>query len=208
MEYFSQTRLGRGLVKLAWVPLFLVCGCSTTSEFMADKAESSAPTGAVCQVVTTWHNEVGYSPDPTHGGTPTPGISGRVYLFGQKIDNPLTADGKVIVDLFDAEQAKAAGNAAVPLEEWRIDNETLKKLHRRDPIGWGYTLFLPWSTYRPDLTHVLLKVRYEPTKGTPLYAEAASVTITDPTTNAPATVMHHGEAPKVEQASFDRMGDR
>jgi hypothetical protein len=37
-----------------------------------------------------------------------------------------------------------------------------------------------WSTYRPDVTRVQMKVRYEPVKGTPLYAENASMAIENP----------------------------
>jgi len=62
-----------------------------------------------------------------------------------------------------------------PLEEWRIDRESLKKLEHRDAIGLGYTLFLPWEGYKPELNHVRLRVCYVPVKGTPLYLESPSM---------------------------------
>src|SRR5262249_541613 len=37
----------------------------------------------------------------------------------------------------------------------------------------GYTLFLPWSRYSPDITKVRLKVRYQPPNGAPLFTENA-----------------------------------
>ena len=36
---------------------------------------------------------------------------------------------------------------------------------------------LPWGTYRPDLTCVQMKVRYEPAKGPALYAEGAPMAV-------------------------------
>src|SRR5262249_41445546 len=60
---------------------------------------------------------------------------------------------------------------------WRIDQDTLQRLLRRDMIGWGYTLFLPWGTYKPEITQVHLKVRYEPAHGTPVYSESSSMTL-------------------------------
>jgi len=62
-----------------------------------------------------------------------------------------------------------------PLEEWRIDRESLKKLEHRDAIGLGYTLFLPWEGYKPELNHVRLRVSYVPVKGTPLYLESPTI---------------------------------
>jgi hypothetical protein len=147
-------------------------GCVSTGPLLTSVSEK--PTGNVCQVVVTWNPEVVFTPDPAHGGAPTPGLAGRLYLFGSEINYPLTGDGCVVVDLYDDTPA-AAGKASVPLEEWRIDKDTLKRLERRDAVGWGYTLFLPWATYRPEITQVQLRLRYEPAKGTPLYAESSPV---------------------------------
>jgi len=58
----------------------------------------------------------------------------------------------------------------VQLEEWTFQRDELKRLLRRDAVGMGYTLFLPWSTYKPDVTQVQLKVAYLGSKGNPLYA--------------------------------------
>ena len=45
-------------------------------------------------------------------------------------------------------------------------------LHK-DAVGWGYTLFLPWGTYQPEITQAQLRLRYEPVNGAPLYADEA-----------------------------------
>jgi hypothetical protein len=152
----------------------LACGCVSMGSFLP--GSDGPPTGPVCQVVATWNNEVAYAPDPTHGGKPTPGLAGRVYLFGSVVDFPQAGEGKLVVDLYDETQAPASG-PALPLEEWRIDKDTLQRLLRRDVIGWGYTVFLPWGTYKPEIQKVRLKVRFEPVHGTPIYSEDAPLAL-------------------------------
>ena len=78
----------------------------------------------------------------------------------------------------------------MPLEEWRIDKDTLKRLHKKDVIGEGYTIFLPWATYKPEIARIQLKVRYEPVKGAPLYAASSPLTLTaDDVDNKAGTVL-------------------
>jgi hypothetical protein len=161
-------------------PLFTVCllpltlclaGCVNTTGFLVAGVEK--PTGIPCEAVLACNPEVIYKPDPANRGAPTPGLGGRMYLFGEGSDCPLTGDGCVVLDLYD--DTHPAGNNPIPLEEWRIDRATLKRLLRRDAVGWGYTLFLPWGTYKPEITQVQLRLRYEPVNGTPLYAETCSI---------------------------------
>jgi hypothetical protein len=144
--------------------------------------EEAPPTGKVCQIVTTWQKEVLFAPDPANNGVPRPGIAGRLYLFGPEIDFPLVGDGSLIVDLFMLDPPQSAGSETKPeyrlAEQWRLDPVTLRKLLRRDAIGWGYTLFLPWGSYKPQISQVSLKVRYDPAHGTPLYTESGSLTLT------------------------------
>ena len=42
---------------------------------------------------------------------------------------------------------------------------------RTDGIGQGYSLSLPWPSYRPDVAQVQLQVRYEPRKGLPVLTQ-------------------------------------
>ncbi len=120
------------------------------------------------QMIATWENTVSWAPDPTRGGTSMPGLSGRLYLFGQEVGFPTAGDGKISVLL-----SEETNGAVVQKEVWNIDAATLKTWLRRDKIGWGYTMFLPWTTYRPEITKVRLKVFYTPAQGTPLHHEAA-----------------------------------
>ena len=121
-----------------------------------------------------------------------------MYLFGEGHDCPLIGDGCVVVDLY--ETLPGVVTSEVPLEEWRFDRDTLKRLLRRDAVGWGYTLFLPWGTYRPDLSHVEIRVRYEPVKGLPLYAEPCSVVLQKVNVIASSGTSGHG-GPEIKPVS-------
>jgi hypothetical protein len=145
--------------------------------------EDPMPHGQVCQIVATWNHQVAFVPDPVHGGAEAPGLAGRLYLFGPEISFPLIDDGSVVVDLYD--DTKPAGEGQpIPLEEWRLDPATLKRLAKRDMIGWGYTLFLPWGTYKPEISQVHLKVRYVTAKGNPFFAESGPMTLDRPVASA------------------------
>ena len=106
----------------------------------------------------------------------TPGIAGRVYLFGPVPDFPLAGDGSIVVDLFD-DTPRNGQPSSVHLEEWRFDPVTLQRLLKQDMVGWGYTLFLPWGTHRPEARSVHLTLRYEPPQGTPVYAPSGPLTL-------------------------------
>jgi len=90
-----------------------------------------------------------------------------MYLFGPVVGTPLTGDGSLEVLLSDE-----TNGPPVQKEVWLIDAATLNSLLRKDMLGWGYTLFLPWTTYRADIGKVLLKVCYKPATGTPIYFES------------------------------------
>ena len=172
--------------------LVLACGCVGVDTYPIGLAATPA-VGVPCQVVATWQPQVYIPQDPARNGADTPTLVGRVYLFGPEIKYPMPGDGALVVDLYEG--AVTPGAAAVPLEEFRYDAVTLRKFLRRDVIGWGYTVPFMWSTYRPNITRVQLKVRYEPTKGTPLYAESASMAIDNPGLAATAPVVSQSAKP-------------
>ena len=166
------------------VPAILLAqGCTTLP---ADKdAQAKKPAKHVrkihksgrmpCQLVSTWKNEVVHVADPVHGGSPTPGLAGRFYLFGEEVDTPIEAEGNLTIDLFDL--SKGPGTQPVLLENWQLDPVTLKKLKRKDPVGEGYTLFLPWATFRPDINRVQLKLKYDAGGEFPLYGDTGPLTL-------------------------------
>jgi hypothetical protein len=158
------------------VLLFGAAGCATLDLL---GCADGPPTGVVHQVAAAWNNQVIFTPDPVHGGTPTPGLAGRLYLFGPEMGHPFAGDGSLVVDLFDEVPGGPDGKP-VQRERWNIDKDTLHRLLKKDWVGWGYTLFLPWATYRPEVTQVRLRVCYQPAKGAPIYAEERSTTLTPP----------------------------
>lgn len=156
----------------------LAVGCTLDAEFTTAKLSDKPPppSAEICQVVAAWSNKVTYTPDPARQGVPAPGIAGRIYMFGQELGHTQTGDGDLVIDLYD-DTPRGGQPSSVQLEQWRFDRATLKRLIRRDMVGWGYTIFLPWGSYRPDVSKVHLAVRYEPAKGVPLYAPGSPLTL-------------------------------
>jgi hypothetical protein len=164
---WQQVGLGVALL----LALLLAPGCTHTDGFMAKDATPKA--GHPCQIVTTWVNKVQYAPDTMHNGAPMPGLIGRLYLFGETVDFPQVGDGAVVIDLYD----DTHGPTEQPLERWELDPVSLRKFLKKDTIGWGYSLFLPWSSCRPDVTKVRMTCRYDPATGSPLFAPASSLAL-------------------------------
>jgi hypothetical protein len=168
-------RLSSKLARLALFGLALLLpGCVLTESFV--NFTSDKPSGDVAKVMAIWKPAVVSTPDPVHGGEPLNGLAGRVYLFGPDMSVPLVGDGTIVVDLYS--DMPGAGKA--PLEEWRFEKDSLKQLLKRDAAGWGYTLFLPWGTYRPDITRVHLRLRYERPKCLPIYANSEPMALQKP----------------------------
>ncbi len=145
-----------------------------------------APTAKVTQVVSTWNREVVFLPDIVHGGASAPGLVGRMYLFGgEDVGCPLLGDGALTVILYDDSDVPHGGESK-QLEAWHYKNPELKLLLKRDIVGWGYSMFLPWSTYRPDLTSIHFKLCYQPAKGLPIYKDSGPITLDSPNCLPPA----------------------
>jgi hypothetical protein len=190
--------------QLQWVSLVgLLCsvfaGCAPLVPFTAPTNEAPKPSLNCCQAVAQWSNRVHYEPDPSNGGVPTPGIVGRFYLFDSQVRDSLVGNGSVLVSLFDD---SGPTHNEKPIEIWFIDAETLQRLLRQDTIGWGYTLFLPWTTYRREITNVHLTVRYDPKQGSPLYTPSSPLTLehpmAPPNLGAPEQILL-GPPPRVQQ---------
>lgn len=154
---------------------FLVCGCVHLDKngWLAGPAAAETE---VSQVVATWAPEVTHVPDPTKQGMPTPGLAGRVYLFGPDVKCPLVGRGGLTVDLYD-DSPLVEGKQPILLEQWRFDKDTLKRIGRRDAIGWGYTVFLPWGTYRPDVMQVHLQLRYDAPDAMPVFNQGSTIVL-------------------------------
>jgi hypothetical protein len=117
-------------------------------------------------VFATFSNKVDYGTDPVSNKT-IAGVSGRVYLMDENGVYALTGEGKMSVQLYD-DSARLEGKPSKLLEQWNFDPATLKSIKQKDYLGEGFTMSLPWSTYRTDICQFHLAVRFEPTKGNPI----------------------------------------
>jgi hypothetical protein len=174
MAVFPQalSRPGRPAAAL----LLLLSGCVTLGSHVADGPPVSAE--APCQMVATWMPRTVQGVDVVHAGRMAVGLVGRVWLFGRDCAVPLVGDGTLTVELYT--EPPAPGAPPQLLENWNLDHENLhNKCLKRDMVGWGYNLELPWSTYRPDIAHVLMRVCYKPAKGAPIYSPMQPITLSD-----------------------------
>jgi hypothetical protein len=155
--------------------LVLPAGCVAFDKTPLD-AEAPPPPAPPCQLSAFWDTRIHFTPDPTHNGAQTPTLAGRVYLWGPQMDIPLTGDGSLSVVAYDGSAPNAPD--AVPLEAWQFDPDTLHRLLKKDVVGWGYTLPLPWPDLPPTLTRVRMRVCYQASKGgAPLYSDSAPVAL-------------------------------
>jgi hypothetical protein len=160
-------------------------GCVTFDPWV--KKHDPAPTGKVTQLAVTWDKGIAFLPDFTHGGAMNPGLVCRIYLFGSDGSFPLAGDGTVTIDLFD-DSPLAAGREPIQKERWNFDKDTLKGCLRKDLVGWGYSLFLPWATYSPDIKQVHMMVCYTPHNGFPFYSPSQTMSLVHPDKNGPTLV--------------------
>jgi hypothetical protein len=156
-----------------------------------------AKPGEAARLTVGWKHSIAFAPDPVHGGEPIPGLVARVWLFGPDDGsassdgdsrregvsdkpgyhgNPLNPDGELLAGVWDL-SPKATGGAPKLLELWHIDREAAKKFCRKDSIGDGYTLFLPWSTYNVDLKQVNVMLRFNSADGRSLASAPQTLTL-------------------------------
>ncbi len=172
----ASSSLAKVSVRPGLALALIVClsgGCVSTKGVMQPEAapQKSGP----CLVGVRWQNQISQAPDPANGGRMMPGLVGRVLLFGQKMDVPMEGEGSLQVELADG-----SVNPPKPLEQWNFPPDVLPKYLRKGDVGVGYNLFLPWSTYRPELQKVILRVAYVPKKGgVPLFAEPSTIVLSN-----------------------------
>jgi hypothetical protein len=157
----------RGIALVALLAA-LMSGCTSSGQLVPDLGPGPAP---VVQLIPVWNNHVLTGVDPTHNGAPMCGLGGRIYLCGPDM-RYVMADGKLVVELWAVPPEQPQG-PAVRMEWWEIKKEILNQacLHT-DAFGQGYTLNLPWPSYRPDISHVQMRVRYESGKGLPVFGQS------------------------------------
>lgn len=156
--------------------LGLVAGCVTPgSNLLSTSRKPAGP--PITSIAAMWQPKVIYGADPTQAGAEVPAILGRAYLFGPDMGFPQLADGDIVAELHPVLPNVPPGHGPA-LETWTFKKDDLNRAClRRDFLGQGYTLCLRWSTYRPDINQVLLKVRYHPAHGNPIYGESSMLTL-------------------------------
>jgi hypothetical protein len=168
---FYESGRARWWFALAGV-LALNAGCVSTKWFQKGKDEPP-PVGDPCRVATWWVPHVVQAPDTLHSGTPVPGLAGRLYLYGPDMGVPMVGAGGLLVCAYD-ETHVCEGAEPVQKRIWYIDPKSLHRCLKKDAIGWGYSLFLPWSEYCPDITRVALRIYFEKPDGARIFQEKDS----------------------------------
>lgn len=177
--------------------------------WMTGKSEKAPVSkGPASSIAVAWQNRIDYLPDPTKDGNMVPGLAGQVFLFGPRMQSAM-ADGTVTVDLFD-ETPRPAGMQGLPPERWQFRKDVLKNLRAEDErFGPHYGLFLPWLAYRPDVTRVRIKVRFDPEgqgQGFPLYAEETRVSLDTTIKTVSSPVQSSTFVPGMGNSTVDSSG--
>jgi hypothetical protein len=154
----------------------MLVGCTHGQKLVGLKKTEPYDPNQPAQMGMAWNNKVVYAADPTRGGVIMPVLTGRMYLFAAKESHSLVCPGTLTVDLWD-HTPQSGKNEPQMLEQWVIDPETLAKLLKEDIIGQGYSIGLPWSTYRPDISSVHMIVRFDPSNGKPHVLQQGGFTV-------------------------------
>ena len=163
-----------GMSPFATMPSSLNWVTGKSSGKLTDKTSKASPT----EIAVAWRNHIDYLPDPTRQGAMGPGLVGQMFLFDAK-DYPAAADGTLTVELID-ETPRHVGQPPIKPERWQFKKDVLKSLRTVDErFGPNYVLFLPWPSYRPDVTRVRINVRFDPDQkgGFTLYAPEAKLAL-------------------------------
>jgi hypothetical protein len=133
-----------------------------------------------------WLDGVDVKPDSMQGGVLVPGFAGRIYFMrtrqGDEKGETVAVSGPIVIQAYLVQTQ----NQTVPLEQWTIQPEHLPLLLKRDMGGWGYSVWLPWNTYSPEIRQVRLIVFYqEKGQAVPVRSEAMPIRIQDPNAKTP-----------------------
>jgi hypothetical protein len=151
------------------------------------------------RLVACWDSRIRFVKDTANGGVELPGVTGSVYLFGEATGKTIDAAGHIEVRAFDMAPA-VRGEKPRLLAEWTFGTETLKTRKRKDLIGEGYTLFLPWIS-DDDVKNVKLQMFYVPENGTSCYGEPTYLALRTADVGV-AQALHTEEPPRLVPAQI------
>jgi hypothetical protein len=170
----SLWRSGRffGMV-LAGVACAAVSGC-VILESGTLSTPPELPPEPVNEVLTIWDPSIRLVANSVNNGEPLPGLAGRIYLMNETVRRMVDARGSIWVVIRDTTNGASNGQYAVKCEFKELD---LRRMKRTDKVGDGYTVFVPWETYRPDIKQIEVQVCYAPRGGSHHYGAPEKVTL-------------------------------
>jgi hypothetical protein len=117
------------------------------------------------KLVSIWGKKIQYADDPFHGGELVAGLAGRIYLIGPgEAGIPFIGDGSMLIDLWDS-TPHGAGSKPKMTDHYIFPPEMLIQFAKKDIWGDGYSIFIPWANYRPDITQIYVNVLYTSAAG-------------------------------------------
>lgn len=140
-----------------------------------------AKPGEAARLTAAFSNKVIYAPDTTKGGDQIPGLLGRLYIFSTDEAVPIVAEGELVIDVWDNSPQSNGGKPKL-LEVWHLDPQSFANFRKRDIIGEGYSIFLPWSTYNIDVKQINVIVRFNGKDGRVLQTPPETLTVDHATT--------------------------
>jgi hypothetical protein len=158
------------------------------------------------EMTVLWRNRPAYLPDPSRNGEMCTGLAGQLFLYGPGMQFA-QADGKLMITLFD-DTPRPPGQEPNKPEVWAFDKDTLRKLVTVDErFGKSYALFLPWPSYRADVTKIRVSVRYDPEEGHSLSLSDTKITIDTSTKSESTPLADEQPKPrnKKSETSHERM---
>jgi hypothetical protein len=174
-SFFRRVRAAlTGVGVPACLGLLTAAGCVTPSAPWA-MLHGEIADEPPCRLACSWDRNVRVTQNCVDGGSAVPGLAGRLYFFTQDQKHLTSAHGKVVAEWYDA-----AAPAGTNPQHFRVEYAAadLQKMKREDWAGVGYTVFLPWPDYRPNITRVRLHVCFMPEKGGfPLYADPVDISL-------------------------------
>jgi len=162
---------------LAIVLCVLACaGCKSASTRPHTEPAVSRPVDVhVTKVLAVWTDSVLRQDDKPVAQ----GFTCKVYLMSAESSDPVSVPGEFAFYAFVEPPASdaAAKPPVKPEREWKFTvSESAARL-KKDPLGLGYSFWLPWGPPQNDNRQCSLIVRYTPAGGQPVLSESTLVSL-------------------------------
>ncbi len=181
MAFVSRSYRGLGLTCLIAALMSASLGCNAfqrvgTTEWLTSSWVDQESKRPVSHVLSRWENNVRTTSNNQAGGAPLVGLAGRVYLMDESTGQGVSAQGDLLVQLYDMTNV-GPNSPPQKILEVLYDPASLKQVKRKDLIGEGYTLFLPWENYNPAVKKVQVQVSYQPKNAAAHFSDPTVVSL-------------------------------